>query len=166
MLTNITLVRAEMDKSILIEQRHCFAKQLPSLREVLFHTTSIATLKRRYWSLNKMIPCCMWHSHCLFLNENTCNLFQTITRSKYCLIYIGIIWIIWQCVIDLWNICWGHRWIKYSVLLVKNYASPSSRYATLLSKGSNDNDNDNDNEIFFIAMKLHNVHSIYKTTHM
>ena len=25
---------------------------------------------------------------------------------------------------------------------------------------------DNDNEIFFIAMKLHNVHSIYKTTHM
>ena len=27
-------------------------------------------------------------------------------------------------------------------------------------------DNDNDNEIFFIAMKLHNVHSIYKTTHM
>ena len=27
-----------------------------------------------------------------------------------------------------------------------------------------DNDNDNDNEIFFIDMKLHNVHSIYKTT--
>ena len=26
--------------------------------------------------------------------------------------------------------------------------------------------NDNDNEIFFIAMKLHNVHSIYKTTHI
>ena len=32
----------------------------------------------------------------------------------------------------------------------------------------NDNeiDNDNDNEIFFIDMKLHNVHSIYKTIHM
>ena len=28
-------------------------------------------------------------------------------------------------------------------------------------------DNDNDNEIFFIAMKLHNVHSIYKNnTHV
>ena len=26
--------------------------------------------------------------------------------------------------------------------------------------------NDNDNEMFFIDIKLHKVHSIYKTTHM
>ena len=27
-------------------------------------------------------------------------------------------------------------------------------------------DNDNDNEMIFIAMKLHNFHSVYKTTYM
>ena len=93
-----------------------------------------------------------WNEHITYINSKILKGMGMLIKARNYLNKDGLIALYNSFVFPYFTYC-NHIW--------------GSTYKSNLSKSCVlDNDNDNDNEIFFFAMKLHNVHSIYKTTHM